>query len=329
MSLSRHKSNRRKASQLLGFFILVLAAAAIVAVGYLLVLVSRTFTSGAAPETTVPDIMGVSVEAAEKSLNSVNLGILCEESAYSDEVAAGAVISQSPLPGDVVREGRKVRVIRSLGKPSLKVPDLLGKGFEAAQQEIHQSGLALGLVRKVYTKKARKNTVISQSPPAGKVFTSPVKVDLTIAAAEQEFTVAVPAVVGRHLSEAERALHTDNLAVAKVSYRVSETSLPGEVLSQSPEAGSPVQPGTGIDLTVAIPQTMSAKIATTFRFHFQLPPALPEGNLKLEIEDTLGRQVVFNETVKPGELIEQAFTVQGKAKVRVYFDGSLIREDAI
>jgi hypothetical protein len=101
------------------------------------------------------------------------------------------------------------------------------------------------------------------------------------------------------------------------------------VLSQSPEAGNPVQPGTGVSLTVAIPQAMGTQIATTFRFHFQLPPALPEGNLKLEIEDTLGRQVMFNETVKPGELIEQAFTVQGKAKVRVYFDGSLIREDTI
>lgn len=329
MSLSRHNRNRRKSSQLLGFFILVLAAATIVAVGYLLVLVARSFTSGAAPEVTVPDVVGISVEEAEQSLNSVNLGILCEESAYSSEIPAGAVISQSPLPGDIVREGRRVRVVRSLGKPSLKVPELGGKDFKAAQEEIMRSGLALGLVKKVYTKRARRGEVIHQAPPAGKVFTSPVKVDLTIASAEADMTVPVPALVGRHLSEAEAMLHQDNLAVGRVSYRLSETSLPGEVLAQTPEAGNPVQPGTAVSLEVAIPQSMSTQIATTFRFRFQLPPALPEGDLKLEIEDSLGRQVVFNETVKPGELIEQAFAVQGKARVRVYLDGRLLREDLI
>jgi beta-lactam-binding protein with PASTA domain len=227
-----------------------------------------------------------------------------------------------------VRENKQVQVVRSLGKPSLKVPKVIGLGFDNAQKRIAEAGLTLGTVTKVYTKKYNSGNVITQNPEPDKVFTSGVKVDLTIAYADADAKVTVPDLMGKDLATAERMLFNLNLTVKGVQYQASSNAA-GEVLSQKPEAGTEAAPGSGLQLTVAISDDMAKATASDFRFTFRLPPALPAGTLKLEVQDDLGKQVVYQDEVEAGVSIEQTLRVQGHASIRVYLDGTLIREDKI
>jgi len=257
----------------------------------------------------------------------VNLGLKLRESAYSDAVPAGAVISQLPPAGSRVRENRQIEVICSLGRPALKVPALVGTSFAEAQKRISAGGFVLGRVEKLHLKRFRAGTVIAQTPEPNQVFTSAVKVDLTIASSDPAFTVAVPSIVGTQLYVAEKLLHNSNLRLARVTYEASPSGTVGEVVSQSPEAGAAVQPGTGVEVVVRISEELAQANACTFRFRFRLPPGLPEGKLKVEQADELGKTVVYEDSISPEETIEQVLRVQGNAVIRVYLDGILLRED--
>jgi len=309
MSIRRDRTRRKKSARILGLVIVSLLAVALAVFVYTIAIIVRSFGTGAAPEVTVPNVIGLTLEEAEKKLNQVNLGLREVEAAPSEKYPAGSIVSQIPIAGSTVRENKQVQVVRSLGKPSLKVPKLIGLGFENAQKRIAEAGLTLGTVTKVYTKKYNSGNVITQNPEPDKVFTSGVKVDLTIAYADADAKVTVPDLMGKDLATAERTLFNLNLTLKGVQYQASASNAAGEVLSQKPEAGSEAAPGSGMQLTVAISDDMAKATAFDFRFTFRLPPALPAGTLKLEVQDDLGKQVVYQDEVEAGVSIEQTLRV--------------------
>lgn len=73
-----------------------------------------TFGLGAAPLTTVPDVVGETQAQATTDITAVGLTVSVS-TAYSSTVAAGLVISQSPTAGSQVSPGSNVEIIVSLG----------------------------------------------------------------------------------------------------------------------------------------------------------------------------------------------------------------------
>src|SRR4030065_1323714 len=106
MASRREKARRKRSAQLLGFLVVVLFLVALVLVVYLAIVLVRSFSSGASPEVAVPNIVGMTQEEAERTLNEVNLGLQVVESAFSENAPAGTVISQLTPPGSRVRENR-------------------------------------------------------------------------------------------------------------------------------------------------------------------------------------------------------------------------------
>ncbi|MCD6283531.1 PASTA domain-containing protein [bacterium] len=329
MMSKRNTDRRRRATRLLGGFLVTLFLLALGVIVVLAVVFVRSCGSGAAQEVTVPSVLSMTVEDAERALNELNLGLRVVDSTFSDEQPAGVVLRQQPPSGSRVREGRVVGVVRSLGKQSLKVPDLVGSTLADAQKKLSLSKLSVGTVQKVYLKKRRQGVVVKQNPEPGKMFNSPVRVDLTVACTDADYAIPVPQVVGRPLYVAERLLRNSNLAVRNVAYIASPQGEPGEVISQSLEAGTSARFGAGVDLTVSVPRELAEGAVHRFRFKFRLPSGLPGGELKLVAHDELGQAVVYRDEVEAGETVEQILVVQGRASIMVYFNGTLIREDTI
>jgi len=63
----------------------------------------------------------------------------------------------------------------------------------------------------------------------------------------------VPKLRNQRLSQAREALEEAGLALGKVSEREDEELSGGRVLSQSPDAGDEVEPGSTVDLVVVAP----------------------------------------------------------------------------
>ncbi len=324
----RHLGRRKgQAVPYLGILILVMTVIALAGLIYLAQVLARLFYSIESKEVSVPNIYGLKIEEASAILTGMNLGFRVKDSAYSEEVGAGRVIWQMPPADSKVKEGRIVQVVKSLGKPSLIVPKVVGLNLEKAQEEIFKARLSVGEVRKVYVKDKRRGEVVSQTPEALRTFPSPVRVDLVVAETEVSEASTMPKVVGLPLSQAEKELFRTNLLLSKVKYVPSFSDEPGTVISQVPSAGESVEVGAKVTLEVGIGQEAGQTLGRTFLVDFRLPPTLPAGKLTIEVVDAHGRSQIFNEEVTPGERIEQTITTAGTTKVRILLDGRLIRED--
>jgi len=85
-----------------------------------------------------PDVTARSLDEARAALEGAGLVVGTAE-AYSDTVPEGAVVSQEPAPGQLLR-GDTVTVTVSLGRPFAEVPSVFGMGKEAATEKLESAG---------------------------------------------------------------------------------------------------------------------------------------------------------------------------------------------
>lgn len=96
--------------------------------------------------TTVPKVVGTTKENAQTALKNAKLEVGSIKEEYSDSVAAGNVISQSPSADSSVEEGVTVDLVVSKGPSKVTIPDLWGNPKTRAVEKL----TALGLSVEVY-----------------------------------------------------------------------------------------------------------------------------------------------------------------------------------
>ena len=111
---------------------------------------------------TLPDLRTKPQDLAIQTLTSLKLKYKVEE-AYSDSVAAGSVISQSPGPGEA-HQGDTVTLTVSKGPQLVAVPPLVGKSSAEAEQALKAVGLKPDPVSF-----GGSGQVVFQQPTAGKM----------------------------------------------------------------------------------------------------------------------------------------------------------------
>lgn len=129
--------------------------------------VTMTVSQGA-DKVSVPNIKGMSQDAANSELSSTGLVTGSVSQDYSDTVAVGMVISQGTASGTKVSRGTAVNFVVSLGQETKKVPvpTLNGLTREAAASALSELGLT-GTVTEAYSSTVTVGYVISQTVTPG------------------------------------------------------------------------------------------------------------------------------------------------------------------
>ena len=113
------------------------------------------------PTVAVPAVAGGSLATAQSSLAGAGLGVN-EQTAYSDSVPKGSVISTVPPAGTAAIVGSPVTVVVSLGPHLVAVPNVAGESVGAASQTLGAAGFEIsGVTGNPIA------TVTSTSPAAG------------------------------------------------------------------------------------------------------------------------------------------------------------------
>ena len=99
---------------------------------------------------TVPDLSGMTESQATAACQQVGLTVEVSKHAYSDSVAKGKIISQTPKANSQVVKGRAIRVTISRGKSSTTVPSVVGLSESAAVSKIEDAGLTVSEVKREY-----------------------------------------------------------------------------------------------------------------------------------------------------------------------------------
>ncbi len=209
------------------------------------------FGGGAAAENIsggepvrVPDVVGMAAESADELLSARKLRFVVRERRADSSVAPGAVIVQTPLAQSRIEAGGEVEVVVSTGADRLQAPELIGKTLEEAQKTLEAAGLTVAGVLDVDGSDPGK--VTAMSPAAGTEVARGASVTLSVARPK----VAVPQLLGEHVTDARERIKKAGLSVGDVRERYDRRKRGNLVLTQEPEAGTPVALGTKIDLIV-------------------------------------------------------------------------------
>jgi eukaryotic-like serine/threonine-protein kinase len=140
------------------------------------------------------------------------------------------------------------------GKRQCTVPKLVGKRVAAARRALRRSNCRVGPITRKHSAKVARRRVIASDPKAGTTHKAGTKVALTVSTGgggPKATQCTVPAVVGKKLGAARRALRRANCRVGPVTRHVSTTVAKGRVISTSPAAGTVNPAGTKVALTVS------------------------------------------------------------------------------
>lgn len=152
---------------------------------------------------SVPDITGFPIAEASFRLTESELELAYgkEDQVPHSTVPKYHIITQRPESGRVVRTGRKIHAIVSMGEDFLRAPDLLRMSVAEAEEQLRQSRFRLGAVARVPSSLPR-DTVIQQDPAPGRSIPNQGGVSLLISAGSQRATAYMPDLRGMSVQEA-------------------------------------------------------------------------------------------------------------------------------
>lgn len=211
-----------------------------------------TLTASLGPRT-VPELLGRSEQEARALLEDRGLEYVAGEAAYSEEVAAGQVLSSDPEPGDVVREDEPVTVVLSLGRRPIEVTDLSGRTVDEARSTLETGDpaidgdeLAVEVVEE-FSDSVPAGVVISQDPASGTLYRGDT-VTLTVSKGPELVTIP-SGLIGDRVEDARAELEALGLVVEEQGLLGADRRI-GYVTSVSPGGGERVRRGTTVTLTV-------------------------------------------------------------------------------
>jgi len=102
--------------------------------------------SGGPEPRSAPILVNMTLEEAAARAAELQLVVAEGEQVFSDEVPAGRVVSQSPLPEELVERGGTIVVQLSKGPDLRRIPDLTEATVSRARAALEAEGLVLGAV---------------------------------------------------------------------------------------------------------------------------------------------------------------------------------------
>ncbi|HNA24558.1 MAG TPA: PASTA domain-containing protein, partial [Solirubrobacterales bacterium] len=201
----------------------------------------------------VPDVVGTSSDAAVSKLNQEGFKVEVDRE-KNPSVPNNQVYRQDPS-GETDQDcnflgfscsNPTVTLTVSGGPGQTEVPDVTGLSQDDAEQELEDAGFTTSIETRT-SSDVNSGLVIETDPAGGEMARRGSEVTVTVSSGAAQ--VKVPPVVGQTLNAAKQ-----QLAAVGLDYSSSEepSDRPqGEVIDQSPTAGTRVDPGSTVTLVVS------------------------------------------------------------------------------
>ena len=211
---------------------------------------SLIFNAAFPKEVQLPNFVNMTQEEAEQTAEELNLKLVVESEEYSPEVEAGKIISQDPTYQEdyMVKEKSEIKVIISKGTEKTTVPKVEGMTREEAEQALEEAKLKAEVTEE-NDEEVEAGIVISQEVEPDTEVDAGTVIKIVVSKGSGIVKVKVPSLIGKTEQEAKDLLSAANLEVNVVTDE-DESKNDGVVLRQSQDAGTEVEEGTTITITV-------------------------------------------------------------------------------
>ena len=170
-------------------------------------------------------------------------------------MASGSVISESPTAGTQVNAGSAVSLVVSTGVAQVAVPNVVSQTQAAATTAIQTAGLVVGTVTTASSSTVASGSVISESLTAGTQVNAGSAVSLVVSTGWRSSSAECG------WADAGRSDDGDSggrPGGGNGDYSIEQHGCVGNVISESPGAGTQVNAGSAVNLVVS---TGAAQVA--------------------------------------------------------------------
>jgi beta-lactam-binding protein with PASTA domain len=239
--LERRRRRRRRVKRAVGA-VLVLALLAAAAWG--------TWTYAIPHIATVPRVVGDPVDEVVRRLTGLGFEVEVARARFdqAQEVPADHVLLVRPTAGTELEVGGTVTIVPSRGPPPVQVPPVEGKPLEEARRLLERAGLEVSAVRERFDGRVRAGAVIARRPDDAHL---PMGSAVTLVVSKGPAPVPIPDVSGMAEDKAVAKLDADGFEVL-VEQTFSARVDRGAAIGTDPRAGTEVQPGEQVVLTVSL-----------------------------------------------------------------------------
>lgn len=227
--------------------IIICVAAFIALLSTFLILVNTGVFSSTKP---APDFIDMTYKEAEKLAESEGFTIKKGKDIYSPDIAEGRICQQDPAAGVETPKKGTITVNVSKGSKDGVVPNVVGMNRDGVQEYLEGYGYFLGTVKTV-TDTAKAGTVIEQDPQAGTKLDKESKINIVISDGKGKEKGTVPALNGKTLKEAKKAIVAAGFTVGEITYDYSDVYGNGYVMWQQYGANTQLDKGTSINIEVS------------------------------------------------------------------------------
>lgn len=206
---------------------------------------------------TVPELIGLSKEQAEKIIQEKGLRLYIADSLYNPKALKGSVLEQEPKANTQVKHNRTIYVtVNAMRPPLVKMPDLHDLTLRDAKARLETYGLQLGNIR--YVPDIAFNAVVYQEYKGKKIEPGTMiergsVIDLALGQGESNEMVNVPNLIGLTIKEAITELQANSLNLgAIIKDETVKDSTQARIYKQIPPYGEDafINVGKSIDIFV-------------------------------------------------------------------------------
>jgi eukaryotic-like serine/threonine-protein kinase len=205
------------------------------------------------PTVSIPNVVGMKEADAITLLKSLNLEPLLGDTRMDKQYPEGSVVGQNPDPLQYVKEGRRVYLTISGGEKLVVIPSFKGSTLRNAKFTLDRIGLHQGAVSYAISTEFPEGIIMSQEPPQGTNTRHNGFVNFMVSAGTSIDSIAVPDLIGKSLTDAQKRLLEKGLSVGTVVYQPSADLLPNTVIEQVPRPLEVVTVEKNVDLIIASP----------------------------------------------------------------------------
>jgi beta-lactam-binding protein with PASTA domain/serine/threonine protein kinase len=201
------------------------------------------FLSKGKERIDVPNLVGLTPEAAQAKLKESSLATSEITEEFSSDVAAGLVMRSNPIAGERVKRDSNVSLVISKGIERLELLNYQGKSGEQALTELSEAGFEVN-TKYVFSEDLPAGAVVAQNPTTGEAEKGS---KITLLVSKGTEFVFIPNVFALSETKAVTALEDLNLRVSIKKVGNKKDKL---VTNISPKVGTKVKRGSKVTITV-------------------------------------------------------------------------------
>jgi beta-lactam-binding protein with PASTA domain len=312
--------------------IVVYTLSAVIVLMVLAGVLAFAFSLKGTEQTMVPDIRGVELSQALVKLQEKELYPRIALRFTDDPNDRGRIVEQRPLPGSIVKAGRRINLVVSRGPVVDRIENYVGQDLNEVKihlQTLFSSTRPLLSIKDppVYIyDQAAPGIILEQKPLPDTELAGPVALELVVSRGPEKAKTTVPDLRGLDYAAAMLLVEKANLPIVTTMRKAEAKEKPGTIASESPAGGSQVSAWSLLNLVVTAPAPEQGMVSGVFAKDL---PAYPYPlRVSLDVLKPSGeRSTIFRVNHPGGKFSVPYFVPDGSVLILTALDREVARTE--